>query len=206
MTKENPLGGVIPTVGQTSKKKKSASVTGKGHSNEGKDENGCIRVPGFSGVWVNPMGKHFVKVDGKPLVNSHREVKVSIKDDSITLFDNVEEAAKMYDIVIKEKWGEKKKDLKLNFKSDGSRIIYDTTSTAAAGRNLEMLGKSPFMPSNELERHSIISQHSLFTFDGRWRCIKCKYLLMVTKFIIYKKYFSLTSNSLPIGGPSIICD
>ena len=44
-------------------------------------------------------------------------------------------------VVIKEKWGEKKKDHQLNFKTDGSRIVYDTTSTAAAGRNLEMLGK-----------------------------------------------------------------
>jgi hypothetical protein len=134
------LGGGIPTVGQASKKKKSSAGAGKGHSNGGKDKNGCIRVPGYSGVWVNPKGKHFVKIDEKPLTHESDEEKV-FSDDSTILFDSVEEAARMHDTVMKEKMGEVKKDLKLNFKPDGSRIVYDTTSTAAAGRNLEMLGK-----------------------------------------------------------------
>ena len=124
------MGGGIPTVGQASKKKKLSAGAGKGHSNEGKDENGCIRVPGFSGVWVNPKGKHFVKIDDKPLMRTHDAGKTAT-DESIHLFDNIEEAARMYDIVVKQEGDEKKKDIKLNFKPDGSRIVYDTTSTAA---------------------------------------------------------------------------
>jgi len=136
--KENPLGGGIPTVGQASKKKKKSSMgSGKGHDSDSKDKDGCIRVPGYSGVWVNPKGNHFVKIDGKPFTRESDEENTSTND-LIILFDSVEEAAKMYDCVIKEKKGHKKADLKLNFKPDGSRIIYDTKN--AVGRNLEMLG------------------------------------------------------------------
>ena len=138
MVKDNPTGGIIPTVGQTSKKKKSVKVLGGSQSQE-KDENGCIRVPGFTGVWVNPEGKHFVKLNDGTIVMSRND-----EDESVTsamLFDSVDEAAKTHDDLMKEKTVNEN-DIKLNFKDDGTRIVYDKTSTAAAGRNLEMLGKS----------------------------------------------------------------
>ena len=62
------------------------------------------------------------------------------ESDSIILFDSPDEAALFYDSVLKKEQSENTEELKLNFKADGSRIVYDTTSTAAAGRNLEMLG------------------------------------------------------------------
>lgn len=137
IAKENPFGGCLPTVGQ--KKKKSAASTGGIANDDGKDKNGCIRVPGFTGVWVDKKGKHFIKINGKPMTNIPDSVQGSVAN-SIVLFDSVEEAAKKYDDVMKEKHGNKAKQMKLNFKDDGSRIFYETTS-AAAGRNLEMLGK-----------------------------------------------------------------
>jgi hypothetical protein len=134
--RENSSGGGIPTVGQgigsvTSNKQVSA-ILGQGHDD--KDKDGCFRVPGYRGIWVNPSGKHFVKIKGEPLMTS--------EDDSsgkISLFDNAEDAATMYDKTLKERSEDKTSEL--NFKSDGKRIVYeDSTATAAAGRGLEMLG------------------------------------------------------------------
>ena len=134
---ENSMGGIIPTVGQTSKKKKSTAVTDGSHGDEGRDANGCIRVPGFTGVWVDPKGKHFVKIDGKAVtLNTDINDQGSVEN-SVLLFDSVEEAAKKHDIVMKKKHGSKVKQMKL--------IFNDTISSAAAGRNLEMLGKSLFV-------------------------------------------------------------
>ena len=66
--KENSSGGGIPTVGQgIGSATASKQVTGLiGQGPEDKDEDGYFRVPGYRGVWVNPMGKHLVKINGVP--------------------------------------------------------------------------------------------------------------------------------------------
>mmetsp|Transcript_13247 Transcript_13247/g.15409 ORF Transcript_13247/g.15409 Transcript_13247/m.15409 type:complete len:1475 (+) Transcript_13247:140-4564(+) len=133
--RETSLGGGVPTVGQTSKKKKSSASKG---INEGKDSNGCIRVPGYRGVWVNPKGKHFVKINKKPLLQDRKNVGDS-NDEATMLFESIDEAARMHDSVVIEK--SEDKNVEMNFKADGTRIVYDdASSTAAAGRKLEMLG------------------------------------------------------------------
>ena len=208
--KENPLGGILPTVGQTSKKKKLSSTNGGSNHNEGKDENGCIRVPGFTGVWVNSEGKHFVKVDGQLLTNPSNEESITGSgENEVILFDNAEEAAKKHDVVVTEKWGNKGNELRLNFNDDGSRIVYDTTSTAAAGRNLEMLGNC-FTCFLMILTQAKITKLSLFIYKKilyRWWCIKCKCLLSHTNYltIIIQAY---NLHIFPInvsGGTSIVC-
>ena len=142
--KENSSGGGIPTVGQgigsAAINKQGAVPLGQG--TEDKDKDGCFRVPGYRGVWVNPTGKHFVKVNGTPLTKGadDEKGKDSSSGGTIIVFDNADEAAKMYDDVLKKR-GEDKGAEK-NFKADGSRIVYeDAAASTAAGRGLEMLGE-----------------------------------------------------------------
>jgi hypothetical protein len=76
---------------------------------------------------VNPVGKYFIKVG---------EDRISGKDGSVMYFDGVDEAAKKYDAVIKEKNTVKKEknkneDEEYNFKPDGSRIVYEDISTSS---------------------------------------------------------------------------
>ena len=132
--KDNPFGGALPTVGQVKKKKGSGNANGS--VTEEKDENGCVRVLGYVGIFVDPKGKHFVKIEGKPLRGKGEEET----EGNTIFFDTVEDAARRHDDELKKVAGNNQVGLKLNFKADGSRIIYDKTTTTASGRNLEMLG------------------------------------------------------------------
>lgn len=137
IAKENPLGGAVPTVGQV-KKIKASGTTKKGSNTEEKDENGCFRVPGYVGVYVDPKGRHFVKIEGQPL---REKVEDGNDAKNIFYFCTIEDAARAHDEEIKKRSGTNQTNgLKLNFKANGSRIIHDATATSTAGRNLEMLG------------------------------------------------------------------
>ena len=141
--KENSSGGGIPTVGQgIGSAAAGKQVTGLSQGPEDKDKDGCFRVPGYRGVWVNPMGKHFVKINGVPLTCVKQEEGDGNADKgpgSITLFKDADEAARMHDDAMK-KIGQSK-SVEMNFKQDGNRIVYeDAAANAAAGRGLEMLG------------------------------------------------------------------
>lgn len=122
--------GPPSVVGKKAKKKKggpSASAAGP----KEKDSDGSFRVPGYRGVWVNPAGKHFVKIGGERLK----------KDDSndVLYFDSTDDAAKKYDELIRERGLEKSDGL--NFNEDGTRIVHeDNNPAAAAGRGFEIMG------------------------------------------------------------------
>ena len=132
--KDNSLGGGVPTVGQNSKKK--ATSTSAKASTTAQDKDGCFRVPGYRGVWVDPKGKHFIKIDGKALTNENDTGPVAETTSGCVLFESSDDAARKYDETMKQR-----EAAELNFKSDGSRIAYDEeTSSAVAGRGLEMLG------------------------------------------------------------------
>jgi len=142
--KENSTGGGIPTVGQgIGSVTTSKQMTG-GHGKEGpkdKDKDGCFRVPSYRGVWVNPMGKHFVKINGVSLTEEQLNKPAGQESfgGSTILFKSADEAARAYDDTVRQR-GEDK-NTEMNFKEDGSRILYeDAAVNAAAGRGLEMLG------------------------------------------------------------------
>jgi hypothetical protein len=85
------------------------------------DPDGSIRVPGYRGVWVTKTGKHFVKIHGDRL-----------KDESegdTKYFDGIEEAAKKHDAVLMGKM--ESRIVQLNFKPDGSRIVYEDVTTSS---------------------------------------------------------------------------
>ena len=125
--------GATPTVGQGGKAKsgvgkkkagrggaaKAAAVAVK----EEKDPDGSLRVPGYRGVWVNKAGKHFVKIDGKRLT-------VTEDSDKVMLFDTTDEAAKKHDEEM-TKSNKKNAKTELNFKPDGSRIVYEDIAPAS---------------------------------------------------------------------------
>lgn len=127
--------GATPTVGQggvksgVGKKKNQRSSNGQAASStdEEKDPDGSIRVPGYRGVWVSKEGTHFVKIDGKryasPLSNGVATM----------FFESTHTAAKKYDVVVGLSKGNDDK-VQLNFKEDGTRNVYeDSTSTTASG-------------------------------------------------------------------------
>lgn len=102
---------------------------------EDKDKDGSFRVPGYRGVWVNPAGKHFIKIGGVSLMIETDEGET--EKEEVLLFDTIEEAARKHDEVVTGTG----KGSELNFRPDGTRIVYeDSTAAAAAGRGLEMLG------------------------------------------------------------------
>jgi len=120
-------GGAFGPPGVVGKKAKGSK---KPAESQDKDADGSFRVPGYRGVWVNPAGKHFVKIAKKALMN---------ESDEVLYFDTVDQAARRHDKVLQE--NETQKDTELNFKADGSRIVYDENAAAsAAGRGVEMLG------------------------------------------------------------------
>jgi hypothetical protein len=86
-----------------------------------KDPDGSIKVQGYRGVWVNKVGKHFVKVDGKRLTESDSPEK-------ILLFENADEAAKKYDEVMQKRCKDGS-ELELNFQPNGSRNVYESVTT-----------------------------------------------------------------------------
>ena len=101
--------------------KKNKSKNQQASSPEEKDEDGSIRVPGYRGVWVNTSGKYFVKINKKRL-----------QDDAASdtlYFDNTDEAAKKHDAILKKK--SSGKNVELNFKEDGSRIVYEDVTTSS---------------------------------------------------------------------------
>ena len=116
--------GPVGVVGKKNKGSKSASAA------QDKDADGSFRVPGYRGVWVNPAGKHFIKINKK---------RWEKEDGSLSIFETVEQAARQHDEVLKK--GGLPKNAELNYKPDGTRIVYeDSTAASAAGRGLEMLG------------------------------------------------------------------
>jgi len=136
------LGGTIPTVGHgvgsaRGPKKKEVKNLAAAVIKSDKDADGSIRVPGFKGVWVKPNGKHFIKIDGESVLDENKasdEVK-----DALMLFDMAEEAAKKFDEIVTGRGNAH--DTEMNFKTDGSRIVYEDSATgASAGRGVEMLG------------------------------------------------------------------
>ena len=128
--------GAPPTVGQGGGpksgvgKKKSGrpGPTQSGSSNaEEKDPDGSIRVPGYRGVWINPAGKHFIKIDGERIMEDYSET-----EGSVLLFDAVDDAARKYDEIINM---DKKKGqhVECNFSENGSRIVYEDILSTTSG-------------------------------------------------------------------------
>jgi hypothetical protein len=105
--------------GVVGKKKGPKMAQAGGSGSDEKDTDGSFRVPGYRGVWINQAGKHFVKISGERLS----------KDDEVLYFDNIDEAAKKHDAVHKAKKNTGK--VELNFKDDGSRIIYEDVATSS---------------------------------------------------------------------------
>lgn len=126
-TKE-PIGGQgsrqhFGPVGVVGKKKGQkpgvAAAKQAGAAPEDKDPDGSFRVPGYRGVWVNPKGKHFVKVKG---------TIVKVGDETL-FFDSIEEAAKAHDSAVKKQGCDPKTEL--NFQEDGTRIVYEEVTTSS---------------------------------------------------------------------------
>lgn len=125
--------GATPTVGQGSNakggvgKKKATGRPGVAQPGaavtEEKDLDGSFRIPGYRGVWVNKSGKHFVKIEGKRLTDNRKE------DGKLLLFDNIDDAARMHDKIVNK--GNQNEKVELNFKSSGSRIIYEDITPAS---------------------------------------------------------------------------
>jgi hypothetical protein len=101
---------------------------------EEKDSDGSTRVFSYRGVWMDPKGKYFVKIGGERFTERSATV----------FFDNVDKAAKKYDAVMKEKQKSGGNN-EYNFKSDGTRIIYEESPSASStgfGGNLDNVGKT----------------------------------------------------------------
>lgn len=120
-----------------SKKKKSGSSTGAVKPQD-KDSDGSFRVPGYRGVWVNPAGKHFVKIGGERLCVGDANVDV-------WFFDSVDEAAKKHDDIVIERGLEKSGGL--NFNKDGSRIVHEDAAPSAASGSVMGGGASSVVPA-----------------------------------------------------------
>jgi hypothetical protein len=116
--------GATPTVGQGSGPKsgvgkKKSGRAGTAATVKETDPDGSFRVPGYRGVWVNKAGKHFVKVNKERLT----------ENGELLLFESVDDAARKYDDVVKKQKDNKK--VELNFKPDGSRIVYEDINPAS---------------------------------------------------------------------------
>ena len=129
----NSSVGAVPTVGQGAtgksgvgkKKGNRSSISQPATTSEEKDADGSFRVPGYRGVWVNKDGKHFVKIDGE-------KVNKDGNADEVLLFDACDDAAKKHDEVLCErKKAQKDAKLELNFKPDGTRIVYEDVTPAS---------------------------------------------------------------------------
>jgi hypothetical protein len=106
-------------------KKKVKTSKGDAVSKEEKDADGSIRVPSYRGVWVDQIGKYFVKIKAD---------RVCEEDGETLKFEKIDAAAKKYDDLVKSK--DKNEKAEFNFKSDGTRIVYEdvsTSSTASLG-------------------------------------------------------------------------
>jgi hypothetical protein len=106
---------------------------------------------------VNPAGKHFIKINGKRL---RKEEDGEYDDGGVFFFDTIDLAAKKHDEVAHENGIEQAEGL--NFNEDGSRIVYEeNTPAAAAGRGLEMLGGGA---------NSVVPALSVINIKVRNRC------------------------------------
>ena len=129
ITAKSPIGTAPQPAGQVIRrrgpKKKVVKVLEakleKASKEAAKDGDGSTRVSGYKGVWKQSSGKFFVKVEGKPLLDTKSE------KESPLLFDKVEDAAKKFDEVISRK-GEVKEGA-MNFRSDGSRVVNKEDAT-----------------------------------------------------------------------------
>lgn len=119
-------------VGVVGKKKgqRAGEPTPGGANPEDKDPDGSIRLPTYRGVWVNKVGKHFVKIKGTRL-------KVPGGEETL-FFDTIDDAAKGHDEAVKaqaEKDGEEEDTdirVELNYEEGtGTRIVYEDTTTAS---------------------------------------------------------------------------
>lgn len=110
-------------VGVVGKKKgaRASAAAQAGPAPEDKDPDGSFRIPGYRGVWVNPKGKHFVKVSNTILKDPGSEDPL--------FFDNIEEAAKKHDAALKEQGNDPKAEL--NYQEDGTRIVYEDVATSS---------------------------------------------------------------------------
>lgn len=89
---------------------------------EEKDPDGSFRVPGYRGVWINTAGKHFVKIEGR---------RFKEEGEDVLFFDSVDDAAHKYDEITKKNKKKKNQKVELNFKPDGSRIVYEDITPAS---------------------------------------------------------------------------
>lgn len=123
--KESVTVGATPTVGQRGAKKPAQKKTKSSNQLDRlTDADGSLLAPGFRGVWVNKAGKYYAKVDGK-CINKEG-------GDALLFFDKPDEAAKKYDETVRALMGGKLESIELNFKVDGSRVIYEDVATSAA--------------------------------------------------------------------------
>jgi hypothetical protein len=118
----SPLGGDVarhPAEGVSKpsrgRKRKEVKISAVKETQSAEDSKGSTCVSGYKGVWIE-NGKHFVKVDGKPLLDETSETETPL------LFDTAEAAAKKYDEAIIEIGRDQERGM--NYRSDGSRIIY----------------------------------------------------------------------------------
>ena len=86
-----------------------------------KDADGCIRVSGYRGVWMNQENEFVVKV---------KEIGLKGDDGQLLTFATAIEAAKKYDAVLKGDNPEGR--VEYNFTVDGNRIVYDDKATGSA--------------------------------------------------------------------------
>lgn len=103
-----------------------------------KDEHGNVEISSYVGVWANLKGNYFIKLDNKPLLfDNNVSNDDSTASSNYLYFDCADDAAKMYDKMMKER----KKNSKLNFNPDGTRtVLKREPSLTSAGRGLDMLG------------------------------------------------------------------
>jgi len=107
------------------KKKGKASQgggSGSAGAKEEKDPDGSVRVPSYRGVWVDQAGKYFIKIESERVCGKDRKKPLT--------FESIEETAKKYDALVKKKDKGNEQKLEYNFKSDGTRIVYEDVSTS----------------------------------------------------------------------------
>lgn len=107
------------------KKKGKASKSGgvgNARAEEEKDPDGSVRVPSYRGVWVDQAGKYFIKIDSERVCETDKNKPVT--------FESVDEAAKKYDALLNSKDKGNGTKIEYNFKSDGTRIVYEDVSTS----------------------------------------------------------------------------
>jgi homoserine kinase len=80
-------------------------------------------VPGYRGVFITKNGKHFVKINGTRLTDDKTTAG------TVLLFDDSDDAARMHDSVAREVSKDEK--IEYNFKTDGTRIIYEDINPAS---------------------------------------------------------------------------